>query len=94
MKFWLIVSDRKTVPRTNILADVAAKHPILHFIPKTFRNFIFQFNGRIRDTFAAVNNLIANNGIGWARINTAGAGSAMISRRRIRNKLQITDNFG
>ena len=43
------VRSRKTVPRTNLLAHVAAKHPIVHLALELLRNGIFQLNREVRN---------------------------------------------
>jgi hypothetical protein len=48
----------KSVPRTYILADVTAKHPVFHFIFEMIRNFVFQLYGSIRNAAASINDLL------------------------------------
>ena len=44
----------KTIPGTNVLADVATKHPIVHFAFEFIRDGLAQFDGKVGNTFAAV----------------------------------------
>ena len=92
-KFFLLVWHRKPVPGANILTDIAPEHPVFHFITEAFRDFIFQLNGCVRNTFASVNNFFRNNGICRAGIDAFSAGTAMIRGWLIFRKFQIADDF-
>ena len=42
-----IMQYREPVPGANILAYVAAKHPVIHFTLKLGGYFVFEFDGEI-----------------------------------------------
>ena len=46
----------ETVPGANVLANIAAKHPVVKLVLHITRyQLVFQFNGKIGNTFAAIN---------------------------------------
>ena len=83
----------KTVPRTHILAHIATEHPVVQFTLKFGRNFIFELNGQIGNTLAAIHHIGLHNGFGRASINTGGTGSAMVGYGSIVFQLQVHDKF-
>ncbi len=69
----------KAVPGTYILADIAAEHPALHFVPELFGDhFFFQLDGEVRNALAAVDKSCIYNSIGGTGIDTAPAAAAEI----------------
>lgn len=70
---------RKPVPWANILANVAAKHPVLKFSLHLVRyNFILQFDGKIGNALAPVNRFIRHNGVCRAGLHATFATAAIV----------------
>ncbi len=68
---------RKLVPRTAQLAVITAKHTIANQWPQCFRNCGAQFDREIGNTFARIQYLGADKGLGRAHLEAGRAGSAM-----------------
>lgn len=72
------VGSSETIPGAHVLADIAAKHPILE-LPLNFgRNGFFQLNGKIGNALTAVNHVGANDGIGRAGVDATRTGAAIV----------------
>ena len=80
LKAWLPVRLRKTIPRTNILTDVATENPVIEAPMKCIRNFFAQFYRKIGDTFLRVEFIGLVEGACRTSIDACGAGAAMICR--------------
>src|SRR5712672_3553013 len=75
-------SDRGVaIPRTDILANIAAEDMPPHGFAQLCRNRATQFNREIRDAAARVENVGLDNGGGRARIDAQTAIPTKISRR-------------
>ncbi len=61
----------EAVPRTNHLADIAAKDPIFDQRPQLRRNILLQLNGQIRDTASCINGPVRQDAFGWTGFDAA-----------------------
>src|SRR5690606_22161665 len=68
----------KTIPRTNILAYIASKHPVVHFTYKLIMNLVLKFNGQVGDALTSIYNLRRNNSLRGARIDASRTSSAIV----------------
>jgi hypothetical protein len=72
----------KTIPGANLLARIASEHPVPELLLHVIGDQLFlQFYRKIRNAFAAVDDLIVQDSGGWARIDTTAAGSAIVARK-------------
>lgn len=75
---------REAVPGAYILTGVATEEPVVELILHVRRDqLLFQFDGKIRDTLAAIDHLIIEDGVGGTGVYTLTAGAAIILRKRI-----------
>src|SRR5215831_18287614 len=81
MKRFNIANRGFAIPGTNILTDIASKQMVPNTLSHRFRNFAFEFDIEVRDAAAAVENVGLEDGLGWAGIDTARAGTASIGSR-------------
>ncbi len=84
------------IPRTNILADIAAEHMITHRSAILFRNRSTQFDRPIRDAAPCVDRppiAGGNERIRRTRIDAARARPASFRRRRIRLQFERRDQL-
>ena len=69
----------ESVPGAYVLTSITTKHPVVPLSLHLIRyQLIFQFNGKIADTLAAINYFIGQDGISRASINTLSASAAII----------------
>src|SRR5215475_3662377 len=79
------------VPRADVLTDVASKKMVPDSLTICFRYFAAQFNGRVRNTFPAVENVWLNDRLRWARINAARTRPATFRHGRVESNVKIGD---
>src|SRR5262245_39621655 len=72
---------RLAIPGTDILADVAAEQMMSDPGAVGFGNFAAQLDRRVRNAFAAVENVRNRDGAGWTGINTTRACAAAVGNR-------------
>ena len=56
----------ESVPRADYLADVTAEHPVADPIPYFNRNFVFQFDGEIRNAAGRIDGAVREDTVGGA----------------------------
>src|SRR5690606_26273557 len=90
----LTVRARKAIPWAYILAYVAAKYPIVEFIPRFLRNFFPELNGVVGNAPTPVYNIRLWNRIGRTRVHTCRACAAVIFRRGVIFQVKVDNEFG
>src|SRR5690625_4418779 len=68
-----------SVPRADILADVASENPILNHLFFIRADLLLELNRQIGDAFASIHTVGFGDRICWACIDAPGAGSAMFA---------------
>ena len=84
----------EAVPWAHFLTDVASEYPVLKFTFYIGRDLIFQFDGKVADTSASIDDEWFGNGLCRARVHTGSASTAIILYRSIVLKVEIDDDFG
>ena len=84
----------KAIPRAHVLADVTAKHPILHLPGKFLGYRFFELNGEVANAAATIHHVGFRDGIGGAGIHAAGTSTAIVGGGTIGLQLQIDDELG
>ena len=94
----------EAIPGAYILADIAAKHPVVKLSLVRFRKLFLQFDREIGDAFTAINFVRFYDGISRAGIDAGGTASAVIGHRgvifqlkiynELCDKIERTDLFG
>ena len=89
-----IALGRESIPRADLLADVASKNPIADFIAQVNRDVVFEFNREIGDAAHRINRAVGQNAIGGAGGDATRACAAMIGDEwRIGFEFEIKKNF-
>src|SRR5258705_13757107 len=81
VKFFERSDRRAAIPRTDVLANIAAEDMLPHGFAQLCRNRATQLNRQIRDAASRVENVGLDNGGGRARIDAQAAIPTKISRR-------------
>src|SRR5580698_6546112 len=81
-----------TVPRANVLTNIAAEHVSSHAFAQFLGNIAALLDGQIRDATVGIQLVGRDERIGGAGINTARAGAAAVWSGKVRWKLERSDD--
>ena len=79
----------KSVPRTDVLAVIAAKDARANQVAKLSGNGASQFNREVGDTKARIHHIRGNDGFGGTGINTTVAGATVVPGFLVIFELQV-----
>ena len=78
-----LVGLAEAVPGAYLLADVAAKHPIIEFAAHVGGNGVFELDGEVADAAATVD-LVGGDGVGRTSVDAAGTCATVVFDGAIR----------
>src|SRR4051812_30625340 len=81
------------VPRTHILANIAAEYPILQLGSHLDRNRAAMLNGPIRDATARIESIAWCERARRAEIETTRAGATVVRCHLVRREIEIGQNL-
>ena len=74
---------RKTVPRADQLAIVAAEYAVANLTAELFRNAGTELDGQIGNAAPRINGVGCDDGLGGANVNALGTVAAVVCNRRV-----------
>src|SRR5262245_697260 len=78
-----------SIPRTNVLADVATKQVMADVFAKLLGNRATQFNVEVSDTAAAIEEIGSHDSLCWTGVDAFRAGAAAVRCRIVRVEFEI-----
>src|SRR6185369_17099853 len=88
LKFLSRRGRRFSIPRADVLADVATEHVRTHALPQVLWKTAAFFDRQIGDAFGGIQLVRRNEGVRGASIDAACAGSTTIGCGKIRSELK------